>query len=147
MRGMTVFERFVRKVQIEPCGCHIWTASKFKTGYGRLTVAGKSLLAHRLAWEMANGEIPAEMFVCHHCDRRACVNPEHLFLGSHEDNMADMVAKGRSLSGEGNPYARLNNATVKSIRESVGSQLEIAERFGVHQTTVSRVLNRRRWAA
>ncbi len=78
--------------------CHLWTARTNKSGYGTVNINGKMLLAHRVAWEIANGPIPASLWVLHNCpggDNPACCNPDHLWLGTHADNMADMVAKGR----------------------------------------------------
>jgi hypothetical protein len=81
-------------------GCILWTKGMDALGYGRLWVNGQCLLAHRWAWMQENGPIPEGMCVCHHCDNPSCINPGHLFLGTHQDNMSDMAAKGRSEHGE-----------------------------------------------
>src|SRR5687768_11109897 len=86
--------RFWAKVQ-KTKGCWLWTARRNKLGHGMFAPDGRMVLAHRFAWLSAHGAIPAGMLVCHHCDVPACVNPTHLFLGSHLDNMRDMYAKGR----------------------------------------------------
>lgn len=75
--------------------CLIWIGARDAFGYGAARLRGSQVSTHRIAWELANGPIPEGMFVCHRCDRPECIAPAHLFLASHAENMADMVAKGR----------------------------------------------------
>lgn len=82
-----------------PAGCWPWKGNLTR-GYGRVNIGRIKAKPHRVAWEMANGPIPAGMFVLHRCDNPACVNPAHLAIGTHDDNMADMVTRGRSNRGE-----------------------------------------------
>jgi hypothetical protein len=90
---MTLKQRFDRKWTPEPySGCWLWIGSTAK-GYGKLTIKHKDVLAHRCAWQLLNGEIPLGAHVLHSCDTPLCVNPDHLFIGSHTDNMRDMYAK------------------------------------------------------
>jgi hypothetical protein len=81
--------------------CWLWMAGKFRRGYGAFHVSGKLLKAHRIAYTLANGQIPKDICVCHRCDVTSCCNPNHLFLGTHAENSADMVIKGRSRSPRG----------------------------------------------
>lgn len=88
--------RFLSHVIPEPnTGCWVWASSFDKDGYGQFEVKNKRFLSHRFSWKIFNGEIPNKKFVCHKCDNTWCVNPIHLFLGSHRENMKDMVQKNR----------------------------------------------------
>jgi hypothetical protein len=93
-----ISERFWEKVA-KGDGCWEWQAFRLKSGYGWFGGAEGTDLTHRVAWRLERGPIPDGMFVLHHCDNRACVRPDHLFLGDHAANMRDMVAKGRGRAG------------------------------------------------
>jgi len=88
-------ERFEARVVIVPNGCHIWTGCVTGHGYGTLVRDQKQWKAHRFAWTLYRGPIPEGMHVLHHCDVPPCVNPEHLWLGTHTENIQDMDRKGR----------------------------------------------------
>jgi hypothetical protein len=112
--------------------------------YGLVYVHGKKVRAHRRAYELAYGEIPASISVCHTCDNPLCCNPAHLFLGTSADNNADKMQKGRhfSYSGERNPLAKLTDAQAEEVARrarSGESQRALAAEFGVSQPAVSRL--------
>lgn len=145
-------ERFRVKYREDPTGCWIWTSALKENGYGsfgRGGIEGGSAYAHRWAYEHFVGPIPPNMMVCHHCDVPACVNPAHLFLGTHADNMADMAAKGRSLRGERHNLVKLKDAEVLEIRRlwSAGgiAQPELAQRFDTTKGTVSLIVRGQTW--
>jgi len=98
-RPPSVMERFTAHLEERPNGCVEWTGGLDDHGYGRISVNGKNVYTHRFAWELVNGPIPDGMFICHHCDNPPCCNPDDLFVGTHDDNMADKVAKGRTRNG------------------------------------------------
>jgi hypothetical protein len=128
--------------------CNIWVGAKQTNGYGHLRRNGKTLLAHRVAFEDAYGPIPSGKLVCHSCDNRLCVNPRHLFLGSAKENTADMMRKGRGVFGnsigERNGKAKLSDAEVDALRSAYapkkGAVSELAARFGCSWNTANRIV-------
>lgn len=130
--------------------CWQWGGRLWANGYGAFKKNGRS---HRLSWELTNGQIPSGVFVLHKCDNRACVNPEHLFLGNGSDNMRDCVSKGRHDSlkrlGEKHPRARLKwwqAVRIKSSTKFKGMIIAFAKEFNVAPSTVSAVVNGKTWA-
>lgn len=141
--------RFWEKVARRgPDECWEWTASRFSpNGYGQFDNQG----AHRVAWELTHGVIPAGSLVCHSCDNPPCVNPAHLFLGSSADNTADMVGKGRwhgPGQGEQHPNARLTTGAIQAIRiraKAGETQALLAAEFGVGIAHINRIVHRKTW--
>lgn len=141
-------QRFLSKVKTGN-GCHAWVGTKFSTGYGAFWFKGQNRGAHRIAWEMTNGEIPKGLFVCHKCDNPACVNVEHMFLGTIQDNNEDKRIKERQARGESQAASKLTEEDVREIRAiySQGgiSQTELGRRYGVGHTLISYVVNKIYW--
>lgn len=133
--------------------CWIWTGPIRKDGYAHIYLDGKMMLVHRLAWILTNGSIPDGLFVCHKCDNRACINPAHLFLGTHLDNMRDMAEKGRAVpsycNGERNGQSKLTIEQVVEIRrlrkETSLTLRSIAKKFGVGPMQIHRIANDQNW--
>lgn len=132
-------------------GCRLWRGSFGGEGYGLICGrGGKTVSVHRLAWEITNGPIPRGMCVCHRCDTPACIEISHLFLGTINENIADMDRKRRRappprLRGKRVGTAKLTEAQVLAIRAMPRSQRYIGVQFGISQCQVSKIKNRKKW--
>jgi hypothetical protein len=135
MNQLGYLNQFINKTD----GCWLWTGRKIE-GYGVLPEK-KTTRAHRKVFELVHGPIPSGLLVCHKCDIRSCVNPDHLFLGTHTDNAHDRVKKGRS--GITRHNARLSDDQVRAIRLDTRRLKVIAAEYKVGETTVSNVIHRR----
>lgn len=129
-----------------PDECWPWTGGKRRRGYGVFSLNGKSVVAHRLAYELSTGEDPGALIVCHRCDNPPCCNPAHLFLGSYADNVRDMLDKGRARPprGEAHHGAKLDESVVREIRQrrAAGEKLvDLAREFGIGDSRLSVICN------
>ena len=144
-------------VELGPCW--LWTGARLKLANGALSYGSigerKDVrhLAHRVSWKLHFGDVPEGMCVCHKCDNPQCVRPDHLFLGTQQDNMADKLAKGRAVfnrfpTGEAHPNAKADEETVRTIRELRGAGLSLAKigaRVGLHASTVHDIVRATTW--
>lgn len=139
-------ERFWDKVNITE-GCWLWTADH-NGRYGIAILPGrKRIFAHRASWELANGPIPKDMFVCHKCDNPLCVRPDHLFLGTPYDNVQDMIHKGRTNwpKGEVQGNSKLTEIQVRAILKDPRPYVLIAKDYKIGPDSISRIKNGKRW--
>jgi hypothetical protein len=128
-------------------GCWLWIGNLDQKGYGRITISKtyKMHKAHRIAWLLYKR--PPTGLVLHTCDIPCCVNPEHLYEGTHKQNARDRKNRGRNCDqrGENGPRAKLTVTKVRSIRADPRKQKEIASDYGITQATVSAIKNRKSW--
>ena len=106
-RLLSRFQSYISPIP-DAKGCQLWNGPRWSHGYGTFNIGQKKFLAHRVSWVIHNGEIPNKLFVLHRCDVKVCVNPKHLFLGTHTDNAKDRALKGRNgdISGDKHYYRR-----------------------------------------
>lgn len=148
-----IAERLMAKILKSDNGCWLWQGDKNSHGYGRLGEGGgapqKLLLAHRVSHQCFVGPIPKGIFVLHRCDVPACVNPEHLFLGTLSDNTQDSLSKGRHVAqhGEKNPTAKLTRESAAAIRANPfnKSVSEMAREYGVSRRAIRFVIKGETW--
>lgn len=139
--------------------CWEWNGSRHGKGYGHLQVGRSNHKAHRVSYVVAFGNIPQGLQALHHCDNPPCTNPDHLFLGTNQDNVSDKVRKGRQARsgptsparGESNGKHKLTNAQIEDIRrryayKGIGGEdtYQLAKAFGVHSSHISRIVNGKR---
>jgi len=161
-----IIYKFQVKISVSlSTGCWNWIGQKSEHGYGIISKsshirAGVKTYAHQLSWLIYNGEIPSGMFICHHCDNPACVNPNHLFLGTPQDNVDDKMRKGRHRTrvfygkehpqhGTNSPYNKLTENDVREIRKLYveGETLRsIASKFNVVHGVINNIIQGRKWS-
>jgi hypothetical protein len=145
-RGMSLADKIAFHSMPEPnSGCFLWLAAINPQGYGKIGFGGKHMRAHRAAWLTSKGPIPDGLDVCHRCDNPICVNPDHLFLGTHDANMADRQAKARAAVGVRHGSARITPEIAQAIYDHTAPQREIAALFGVSKGLVSKIKTGKLW--
>ena len=152
---MMELDAFMSRVEFEPIsGCWLWSGAPGAGGYGVVRIRKRYMKAHRASWLLHNGELPPHpMKLCHKCDTPACVNPEHLFIGTQAENVADMIAKGRDRrtpsKGSKNGAAKLDEEKVWAIRQMLRlkmySEREIARSYGISYMAMNRIARWESW--
>lgn len=144
----TLKERLERKLKKQG-SCLVWTGSTDRWGYGKIGSLGKTKGTHVVAYELAKGPIPKGKQVRHSCDNPPCCNPAHLLLGTNRDNVNDRTERGRGARGSTHADAKLTEKQVKELREkwSTGkyTQKALGAEYGVKQSLVSQLVNRKVW--
>jgi hypothetical protein len=138
-----------RSIPVPNSGCWIWLGH-LRNGYGAFSLNNKTVYAHRKSFEIYTGQkAPEGKDICHSCDVRSCVNPDHLFLGTRSDNMRDCSRKGRLVvpvaRGEDLTFSTLTENDVRTIRRSTASSRHLAKEYGVDHKTILAVVNRKTW--
>lgn len=137
---VTVERILSSSMPVPHAGCWIWMKGRTNR-YGKITSGFKTIAAHRASYEVFKGAIPEGSFVCHRCDTPACVNPDHLFLGTPQENMDDMNAKGR-----GKPPRNFFEDDVRLIRSATSGTAALSKSFGVSRTTIKKIRSGRTYA-
>ena len=144
----SLWDRFHEKFIPEPnSGCWLWVGSRGSRDYGQIWFNGieRYKSAHRVSWILFKGKIPDGLCVLHHCDVEACVNPDHLFLGTNADNKHDSIRKGRNCYGIKHQFAKLTPDQVKEVRKKKFTLKKYAERFNVSLSAISAAQKRKSW--
>lgn len=138
--------RFTEKYVIDKSGCWLWTGAKTGNGYGTIWIDGEYVAAHRASYLIHNRSIDADRQVCHRCDTPLCVNPAHLYLGTHQDNMNDRNGRRRQAHGVRNGGAKLNELQVLHIRASKLKGTILSDLFKVSRSTISSIKTHKTWS-
>jgi hypothetical protein len=139
-------KRFHQRYEIKENDCWEWQGSLMPNGYGRIAFGVDYQYAHRVSWFLFHGYFSKKL-ICHKCDNRQCVNPNHLFEGTPKENTKDALKKGRLARGERHGKSFLSKKQVLQIRKSTKTQYQLSEEFGVSQSQICRVKNRKNWSS
>jgi hypothetical protein len=151
---MITKESLLKQIKIDENECWNFTGKIMSKGYGIINDSRVSKLAHRAMWELTFGPIPNGLFICHKCDNKLCINPDHLFTGTPADNTHDMMNKGRKrggfkgLPGELSPCHKLTWSNVNKIRELIGQGVKnhvLAKMFNICSSQISEIKYNRAW--
>jgi hypothetical protein len=127
--------------------CWPWNGSTLKGGRGTLSAGRRTITASRIAYSLHAGKAPGDgLFICHTCDNQNCVNPAHLYEGTHKDNVRDRTVRDRQPRAEQHPFAKLTEKDVAEIRASPLSELQIADKFGTDPSNVHRIRSGKYWS-
>lgn len=148
LRTDSLEDRLLSKVKVDAAGCFLWQAGCSRLGYGVIRIGNRNVPAHRAAFAVFRREVPDGIEVCHKCDVRNCINPSHLFLGTHADNMRDAVSKGRFARGAAKPSAVLTGEQVIELvqRYNAGElPLDLIREYGICKATLQTIVKKRKW--
>ena len=146
MSDMELKEHFKSNSIIDENGCWVWQKCQSRDGYGFIWRNRKQCRTHRISYEIFKGSIPDGKQILHKCDNRLCVNPGHLFVGTHQDNMKDKINKKRHNFGESHGRSKLTEDDVLNIRKSKLSERKIAKLYSVNRTAINKIRNYTNWS-
>lgn len=141
-------KRFEEKIMPEPnTGCWIWMGAMLPTGYGRFKLKGRSSPAHRVSHSLYKGDVLFGTLVCHTCDNKWCVNPDHLYIGTHSENVLDSYRRNRMTSKKGTDHSmsKLKNNDIIFIRASLSPRKLLANQFNVTVSNIQLIQTRKLW--
>lgn len=132
-------------IRIPESGCWVWMSTIHENGYGRVCAGKKPFYAHRVSYEQKYGPIPSGMMALHHCDVRCCVNPDHIFVGTQQNNMTDKVRKNRQAKGISHGNAKLTEDQVLEIKYSSETSIKLAAKFDYSASMIRAIKNGKLW--
>ena len=132
-------------IRIPESGCWVWMSTIHENGYGRVCAGKKPFYAHRVSYEQKYGPIPSGMMALHHCDVRCCVNPDHIFVGTQQNNMTDKVRKNRQAKGISHGNAKLTEDQVLEIKYSSETSIKLAAKFDYLASMIRAIKNGNLW--